>query len=292
MANKIFNQVCFNELTLEPSCKDEKEVYQRVNQYAQTLKSAYETLGTKVVRYEEDLAAIKLSEGINLREFCNKYRREAGIIAILSSATMPQVDPDDEIGAKAYKDTLVMLQNEEKCSDGLAAAYVNDVPSIGFASCNYWNDLMHDFRIFIGKENIIVENYVIWPCLTAPEHLQQEEFKHWIQEHSSIEPQVSSLSYEEKIADIDENLRDDHGKDVLKEHAKRLCHSEYVDGILCSRPFASQHRDYIKHIFNDGLIDIVLFWDDRGLSMRVKTTGRTIQETTFIANLLRAKYSK
>ena len=86
------------------------------------------------------------------------------------------------------------------------------------------------------------------------------------------------------------NLRDDHGKDILAEHAKRLLKNDYVDGILNSLPFKPTSTTYIDKINPGGTIDIVLFWTDRGLSMRVKTTGRNIQETQAIADILRRKY--
>ena len=88
------------------------------------------------------------------------------------------------------------------------------------------------------------------------------------------------------------NLRDDHGKDILAEHAKRLLKNDYVDGILNSLPFKPTSTTYIDKINPGGTIDIVLFWTDCGLSMRVKTTGRNIQETQAIADILRRKYGR
>jgi len=40
------------------------------------------------------------------------------------------------------------------------------------------------------------------------------------------------------------------------------------------------------------LIDIVLWWEDAGYSMRVKTTGRNIAETREIAKILKEKYGR
>ncbi len=210
------------------------------------------------------------------------------MISILSTFTMPQVNPDDGQKTEMFTDTIASINEGKELSDGLAAAYVNDVPSIGFASNDYWNAVMHAIKVVSGDREIVVN----WPCLTVPGHLQCESFRNWAQEHSEIALQETTLTYEEKIADIDGKLRDDHGKDILKEHAMRLCHCEYVEGILCSRPFAPKHRTYVKRVFNDGSIDLVLFWDDRGLSMRVKTTGRNIQETAAIAALLQEKYCR
>ena len=290
MADKKFKQLIFNELTLKPLCSDEAEVYKRVTQYARTFQSAQNELGTKLVRCADDLSSIKLSEDTNLIEFCAKYKREAGMIAILSSHVRPMVDPDDEEKTDSYIETSVSLScdTDHEEVEGLTAAYVYNVPTIGMASSDFWSEVMHDVRVVSGGKEL----KVLWPCLTAPEHLQSDQFKMWVQEHSEIELLSTNLTYEEKVDDIEVNLRDDHGKDVLIEHAKRLLHSEYVVGILCSRPFAPNHRKYVKTILPDGLIDIVLFWDDRGLSMRVKTTGRNFQETAAIAALLQEKYSR
>lgn len=290
MADKEFKQLIFNELTLMPLCPDETEVHKRVTQYARTFQAAQKELGTKVVRYADELSSIRLSEDTNLREFCAKYKREPGMLAILSSATMPQADPDDGEKYRAFENALatVDIDGGQMVSEGLTSAYVNSVPSIGFASSDFWSEVMHGIRVVSDGENVDVN----WPCLTAPEHLEEEAFKQWREEHSEIVIVKSGLSYGEKIRGLEANLRDDHGKDVLIEHAKRLCHSEYVAGVLCSRPYAPNHRTYVKAILPDGLIDIVLFWDDRGLSMRIKTTGRNIQETAAIAVLLQEKYSK
>lgn len=102
MADKEFKQLIFNELTLMPLCPDETEVHKRVTQYARTFQAAQKELGTKVVRYADELSSIRLSEDTNLREFCAKYKREPGMLAILSSATMPQADPDDGEKYRAF----------------------------------------------------------------------------------------------------------------------------------------------------------------------------------------------
>ena len=286
MADNRFRQLCFNELTLQPECADETEMYKRVHEYAKVLQSAQEHIGTKLVRYETDLSNIRLTKDTSLRDFCTKYRRDASLIAILSTHTMPQVDPEDASANKAFQGTSISISidGNECPSLGLTASYVYGVPSIGFASSQYWNNVMHNIRI-TSKGN---STSAIWPCLTTAEQFLQDEFKEWVQEHKDIEIVPTKLSFKEKGV----NLRDDHGKDVLEKHATLICQNEFVEGVLCSLPFKPHWRTYIYNTTDDGIVDIVLFWDDRGLSMRVKTTGRNIQETTAIAAILKEKYSK
>lgn len=284
MEAQAYKQLCFNELTLRPLCSDETEVYRRVTLYAQTLQAAQKSFGTKVVRYELDLSSIYIADGISLLDFCSKYRCDPKAVAILSSHTMPQVDPENEEMSIAFEETSASIQiNDESIrSEGLAAAYVYNIPSIGFHSENIWNDVIHNIHINSKGR----EYRALWPCFTTPEHIECDQVKDWIQEHSELSLIETTLSFEDKQV----SLRDDHGKDILTEHATRLCYNKYVDGILTSLPFRRKYRSYIYKVYADGLVDVVLYWDDRGLSMRVKTTGRNIQETLAIANILKEQY--
>ena len=286
MADNRFRQLCFNELTLQPECKDETEMFKRIHEYANVLKLAQRQIGTKVVRYECDLSNIWLSKEISLMDFCTKYHRDASLIAILSMHTMPQVDPENGAVNKAFQGTnaSLFIDGNECPSLGMSASYVYGVPSVGFASSKYWNDVMHEIHITSNNHSINVK----WPCLTSSDHFQHEEFSKWIQEHRDIEIVPTKLLFKDKEV----NLRDDHGKDVLEKHATLICQNEYVEGVLCSLPFKPYWRSYIYNTTDDGIVDVVLFWDDRGLSMRIKTTGRNIQETSAIAAILKEKYSK
>ncbi len=286
MADGKFKQLCFNELSLEPLCKDEKDMVDRISGYTKTLKAAQEVCGTKWVRYYENLCNIQLDKLTSLQDYCNKHLHEPGVVAILSSQTMPQIDEKDEAYLDKYVDTRVSLQKDgiSVDADGMTAAYVYDTSSIGFNSDEYWRKVMHDVHVISGGKEMDIK----WPCLTSPEHLLQDDFKHWMQEHSEVKLVKTTLP----IANKQIHLRDDHGKEILETHAKSLMHNEYVEGVLTSLPFNPSSREYVDRVTPDGLVDVVLYWTDSGLSMRVKTTGRNIQETRAIAALLKEKYGK
>ncbi len=281
-----FKQICFNELTLEPLCSNTTEAYERIETYGKTIKESILRLGTKHVRYPDDSHNIILYDNVSLHEFCSKYKHQSEFKLILSAFTMPLVDSKGESVTFDDGNTSVstMINGEEKDSMGLSAAYVYRVPAIGFKSESVWDDVMH--TIHIGSNNQVED--AVWPCITLPEHLSQNEFKEWIQKIGKIELLETSLHPSEKEI----SLRDDHGKDVLFKHAKKLCHSKYVIGVVTSLPFKSHDGGYVRRVTPEGMIDIVLFWDDRGLSMRVKTTGRNIQETSKIAEILDEEYSE
>lgn len=286
MANNSYKQLCFNELSIQPLCLNETEAYRRVSLFARALQAAQKSFGTKVVRYETDLSSIYLMEDVNLRDFCSKHRHDAPLIAILSSHTMPQVDPENEEITVTFEETSASIEKDNQIleSKGLAGAYINNTPAIGFNSETFWDNPIH--KILINSRDL--ESAIDWPCISTPEHVVCEQIQQWIREHGELQLCESTLTFEKKKV----SLRDDHGKDILEEHSTVLCNNKYVEGVLCSLPFKPKHRSYIYKIYDDGTIDIVLYWDDRGLSMRVKTTGRNIQETTAIASILQEEYGR
>ncbi len=93
-----------------------------------------------------------------------------------------------------------------------------------------------------------------------------------------------------QIEDKKISLRDDHGIDVLMDFSKRLIRCPYVVGVINSLPFNSRERKFIKKIREEGLIEIVLPWTDKGYGVVVKTTGRTMKETEMIGRIITEKY--
>ena len=96
----------------------------------------------------------------------------------------------------------------------------------------------------------------------------------------------SGLAAEEKKI----SLRDDHGMNVLMDFSKRLVRSPYVTAVINSLPFNPTERKFIRKVRDDGLIEIVLPWTDKGYGVVVKTTGRNIRETKKISEILNEKY--
>lgn len=85
-------------------------------------------------------------------------------------------------------------------------------------------------------------------------------------------------------------LRNDHGMDVLEAFSKHLIRSPYLIGVLNSLPFNPYERRFIKRVRENGLIEIVLPWTDKGYGIVVKTTGRTIAETEKIAEIIEEEF--
>jgi hypothetical protein len=82
------------------------------------------------------------------------------------------------------------------------------------------------------------------------------------------------------------NLRDDHGKDILKKLADKLVKSPYVIKVVNSLPFNPKNKHFINAIYPDGKVEIILTWTDEGFGLVVQTTGRNRQETKQIADIM------
>ena len=281
------NQICFNNLSIFPLCTSNAEIEDRMDKYILTLKSAG-LHGIKKVRYAGDLTSVRLSDEYSVQDYCNTRIKENGAILVLSMATKPQVPEDDDNVLEDYLETKTSVLGDDETveADGFNAAFCMGTYCIGFASDAFWTKLQYQIKV---SNNGSDEQYV-WYCVSVPEHYENVDFQEWIEQRLPLDLQTSKLTPDKKPI----SLRDDHGKDKLMEHARNLLNSPYVESVLTSLPFNSFTKAYIdkQSDFAHGLIDVVLFWEDKGYCMRVKTTGRNIRETIAIAEFLSKRYGR
>lgn len=279
------NEICFNELSLTPLCADKQEVETRIRQYVDTLEQFRLQKGIKKIRYHEHMTAIRLSEDMNLQEYCAVHRHDPISNLLLSTFTMPQVDEKNESALEKYCDTQAFVQKGEERlkAHGFNAAYCQGTYCIGFQPENFWANCLYPITIISDEESKETE----WACISQSTHIGSSELSQW--EEAVLQPvelQECTLSYENKSL----SLRDDHGKDVLTEYARRLLHSPYVIGVINSLPFNRNVSRYILQVKENGIVNIVLHWTDDGYGMAIQTTGRNIRETQAIAKILEKEY--
>jgi len=166
------------------------------------------------------------------------------------------------------------LYNGKSCI-GLPLAVILNAAALSIYESDWGNSF-----VYITKDgdadtvrNISIEQHV-------DIHIPQ------MQANKAPELVESNLQIEEKKI----SLRDDHGIDILMDFSKRLIRCPYVVGVINSLPFNSHERRFIKRIREEGLIEIVLPWTDKGYGVVVKTTGRTIKETEMIGKIITEKY--
>lgn len=285
---------CFNELSTQPLCVSETNVEQRVREFLNMWKVVRKHTSIKKVRHDGDMTTIPLTQTLTLMDYVNAHTKDPEVIALLGTFILPHVDTNDIISFQKYIDTKTEVVTEDNVltlADGFNAAYCQNTFCVGFESCATWQKDFFDLVVTSNGK----KNNVRWVCISSSRVYSDEGEKtgcksaldKWLQERN-VELMESSLLPEEKPS----NVEGDHGQHLLKEHAKMLNRSPYVEGALTSLPFKPYYHEYVLNIYDDGLLDIVLWWEDAGYSMRVKTTGRNVAETKAIAKILREEFGR
>ncbi len=78
----------------------------------------------------------------------------------------------------------------------------------------------------------------------------------------------------------------------MEEFSKRIRNSKYVESIINSLPYNPHCNCFIKKVYADGKIEIVLTKTDKGLGLILKTTGRNLKETEEISKKLMDEFDK
>lgn len=164
---------------------------------------------------------------------------------------------------------------EKKECLGLAFAYILDSVAVSIDNIP-WN--VPEIIIEKDDKQVSVRN------MSCPEHVIQHV--NWIADLKPVVLLKSVLRPGEKKID----LRDDHGKETLMTFSKKLNRCPYVEEIVNSLPHNPYCRKFIKAVKPNGLIEIVLFWEDKGIGLVVRTTGRNIRETERIAGIIDMEY--
>ena len=288
------NFACFNELSIQPLCISAAAVEQRVRNFLLMMHEVRNHTDVRKVRHDGDMTTILLTSSMTLQDYINAHTKDPAVIALFSIIIHPQVDMADDVSLQSYVDTTVNIDlgnGTIKKADGFNAAYCQGTFCVGFESCATWlNDFYQLSITSNGKQKL-----VSWACISSPlvygttpqQAHRQQAFELWLQQINPVLVSSVKQPHEKSI-----DLRDDHGKKELEDHAKLLCQHEHVEAILTSLPFKPKARNYIDNITEDGLVDVVLWWEDAGYSMRVKTTGRNVSETREIARLLKEKYGR
>lgn len=166
------------------------------------------------------------------------------------------------------------MYNDQECF-GAAMAYI--LKSICFSVClQSWNKEFFDINR--DEDQIQIRN------VSTEMHVKVHAS--FIAEKKPIELVICGLSYDEKQI----SLRDDHGKDVLMDFSKKLVKCEYITSIVNSLPFHPYDRKFVRKVYEDGKIELVLVWTDQKYGIVVQTTGRNYRETKEIAKRIERKY--
>ena len=251
----------FNEVSLEGGSPDHIKTVHDIIEVHKALKKH------SISRCRTD----SLSYSALLKMFSHCGRTERNMF--YAAFCQPFDKGDEEIDREYLRHEWKV---EGKSCQGLAYAFLNDSVAISLSQ-SPWSRFF--VNIMKDSEGVMVRN--VFSSDITP-HLE------WLESSSALELITTDLCPSDKVI----ALRDDHGQDMLRRFAKRLCNSQYVVRVINSMPFNSHLDRFIRRTYPDGRIEMVLNWTDLGIGLVVQSTGRNQRETDAIAEILKAEFSK
>lgn len=277
-------ELMFNELSEEPLCLNKTEAFERVDLLIATYKEANARQANKI-RFHKGYESIELAPGYSLNDYCcePKHSRTKGLL-LRGLFKMPFIDDNSAEEEQYIKNSFTIKKGDSFVQPyGLAAAFIYHVPAIGFLSEDFWDACCFELMVNATEEK--AEKVI---CLSKPEHLKDQFVNDFIEERLPVNLLKTKLKSENKII----KLRDDHGKDILEAFSSKIIQFEYVESVINSLPYNPNCNSFIKEVYPDGKIELVLTKTDKGLGIIVKTTGRNLRETKEIARLLDNRFNK
>ena len=279
----VFNELSFREF------KDDYSLLNSFVELGEIFEKAKNKYGYSHILFPINLSVLPASIDKTFSEWLNSFptNKINKILPIIFKKPFTEEYLGDRSGQLSnYYFVSPTLNIEQEYCDGLATADIMGIPAISLANHIEWEK--DKLVIYLETENeplpIEVNN------LSTEKILFSDSFNDFSESIAIIDLQPSILSIAEKRQNI--SLRDDHGKDVLQKFAERLIHNEYINGVINSLPFNSHTSRFIKSVYKNGLIEIVLHWEDEGFGMVIESTGRNFRETNEIAKIIRTQFDR
>lgn len=272
-----YMDLILNEISIKNEPKTEFEAKQILKNLA-IVCAKLKGYGFSKLRTENNFWLQRFYRKVDINSFLQRIGRTQS--SFLRSFIRPPYIADDfssEADDK-FVDADYFFNNKKIV--GLAYAYLLSTISISLDTNKIWDT--HEIKIVEQKGE--VRNQVTVKNVTNSNHI--ENHKEWLEDRKP----VILLKTRKNPKDKPIKLRDDHGQDVLQKFAERLIKCEYVTEVINSLPFNPTERDFIRRIYPNGQIEIVLTGTDKGLGMIIQTTGRNKREAEEIGKILQKKY--
>lgn len=267
-------ELVFNEISLKDNPDNKYQAISVLENFAETC-STLKREGFNKLRIESNFWNSLYFEDNDINTFLSQMSSRTKSSFLRSFIRKPFIaddfisEADENFAANYYSFNDIEIT-------GLAYAFLLDTISVSLSTKAIWDnpeieitEVSNDIR-----KNVIVKN------ASKPEHT--DHHKNWIEEKKPIELIKSKISSNDKKI----SLRDDHGKDKLLHFSTKIVNSQYVDSVVNSLPFNPSENNFIRRVYPNGQIEIVLTDTDKGFGIIVQTTGRNIKETEAIGRIL------
>lgn len=279
----------FNEVSFLPNPKTEQQLLHSFISLASLFAKCKSNYGFKHIVFPTDIGEIKISDNKTFFDWVYNISDPGKKNLFLSLIKKPFVrdilDGSIDIINEYYFVSEEYNIPETYCS-GLAVAYERKLLTISLNTCMLWEATTISFK------KIINENFETHDVLVNNISLEHHLVDHTILDfiNSKIPVQLIETAVDHSIKSI--SLRDDHGYDRLLSFAKKLVKSTYVTSVINSLPFNPNSVNFIRKIYSDGKIEIVMHWEDAGIGLIIQSTGRSYSETEQIAQILKSEFDK
>ncbi len=279
----------FNETSFQPYVDDEYQLKTLFLELLKILDLAKKDYSFKHIVFPSNIRDIKVTSTKTFYEWAYDITHQGDKNKILSVVKRPFVNDVlaervDDLSKFYYKNQQAGIP-ETYCS-GLATAYVLESLCTSLSSTFFWNENTIEFHKIIN-DNFETE-IVTAVNISKEEHFAKDEIKLAIEYLGDVYLEISNDHPQNKAI----SLRDDHGKDKLLTFAKRLVTSKYVVSIINSLPFNPRAVNLIKEVHQDGKIELVLYWEDKGIGLIIQSTGRNYRETKEIAKIIKKEFDR
>ncbi len=289
---------CFNELTATGF--SENNVVERVQAYIEVLKRL-DSYGIKKVLYDTSFKSISVSKDLSLADVCNsayydpRYATMRKFVNVLMQTRQYPSEVEKNKRFDQYSQVELVSEKGDKNERfempfGLYAAYLLNSFAVGFAG-----------KIDAENDNITCSLHLTKPAIeeSKEDEIETASVYNIISVANFDDDEFSSYLATKEIEvpkaeckNLKVNLPPHHSTKACTTHAETLIQDEYVVEIINSLPFRGDIRRYVQKVYNDGMIELRLFWLEGGYGLKIKTSGKDLIHTKWIANHLTSRYGR
>ena len=273
-----------NELSLCPVADSKYSAIERMAVFAKTVSVARQK-GFRNIQCDYPINAILLAQQYSLFDWLNDYSVPREYRDFMYGVIIPPYIDEEDSEFEKYVDAFITFENSEynisktNCI-GMASAYLYNFPTISILSIPLWRQPI--LQIIIEKEGNIVYEKI--HNISSCESFNIPDIKDFIDNIRELILVETTLNPEDKII----RLADHHGKSELQELCAQIKYNPYVEEMYSTDWGGNR---FIRKIFMNGIIKIVLYKTQRKYALKVKTTGRNLRETQKIAKILEEKFN-
>lgn len=274
-----------NELSIQSPLAGKHEAMSAMEQFTKTAAAAV-SKNIKRIKSDLDIDRIVLFDGYSLRRWLSdpamapKNRNYRDLLyGMISPPYLEEESEDEYYSSHYYFEDMENGIKKTGCV-GLAAAHIKDTMTISFPTGTAWEKVL--LYITVETDGMETKEPVI--NLFSEINFSDPAVVDTILQRSAVVLVKTDTPPHTKVCHITPH----HGKKELIDFWDKIKNSPYVlSGI--STDWGG--TGFIRKIYEDGNIELVLVKTSRKYALRVQTTGRNRYETRKIAKILEKGYS-